>query len=487
MNWKLPMMRDHIRRMGTAYLVLILSLIPTVIAYQRVKESAAARDHARFEQEIRSTEEAVVQRMENFVSALRGVRGLFDAHQTVGPEQWQKFAQSIDLKGNYRGMLDIGFAERVLPKDRGRHTAAMRARGYPNYTLVPVGERDEYFPLLYLSSATNSPNWAPGWDAFSDAQRRAGMERARAVDRPISTGKVTLFTPDGPLNQPAFVVYLPVYRNGVKPEKAAERSAATIGFVFGSFLARDFGESILAGRTNAPIALEAFEGATPTSEGLLFESEGLRQTRRAAGSRPLSVTTLREGLGRTWSFRFTTLPAFELDSRRHLPLAALSAGLTVSLLLFGIVWVQARARSAAEALTGELRRSEELLTKGNHELRTKIRERQDAENALAAEKERLAVTLRSIGDGVITTDAEGRITLLNQAAETLTGWTQAEAAGRPLDEVFQLLDEKTRERFDNPSDRVLKTDAVFSGGRPAVLVSRQGRERVVLSSGAKPA
>src|SRR5207249_6906548 len=73
---------------------------------------------------------------------------------------------------------------------------------------------------------------------------------------------------------------------------------------------------------------------------------------------------------------------------------------------------------------------------------------------------------------------------LNKAAERLTGWTQAEAAGQPLDEVFRLLNENTRNLFDKPSDRVLKTDAVFSRGTPAVLVSRQGRERVVMTSGA---
>ena len=102
--------------MGAAYLVLILSLIPTVLAYRRLEENAAARDQARFEQAVRSTEEAVVQGMENFASALLGVRGLFDANPKFGPEQWQKFAHSIDLKWNYRGMLDIGLAERVLPE-----------------------------------------------------------------------------------------------------------------------------------------------------------------------------------------------------------------------------------------------------------------------------------------------------------------------------------------------------------------------------------
>jgi len=478
------MLRQHFRRMGAAYLVLILSLIPTVLAHRRLKDNADARDQARFEQAVRSTEEALVQGMENFVSAMRGVRGLFDANQKVGPEQWQKFALSIDLKWNYRGMLDIGFAERVLPEEKRQHTASMRARGDSGYTLVPEGERDEYFPIRFLSSATNSPNWAPGWDAFSEPKRRSAMKSARLVDRPTATGKVTLFTPDGPLERPGFVVYMPVYRNGVKPDKPGERKAATIGFVFASFVAQDFGESILAKRTNAPIALEVFDGGTPSAESLLFDSEGLQANGHATGSRSLSVTSLREGLGRTWILRFSALPAFELDSSKHLPKVAMFVGLTVSLLLFGIVWTQARARSAAEALTGELRQSKELLTTANEELRTEIREREGVEIALASEKERLAVTLRSIGDGVITTDAGGKITLLNKAAESLTGWTQAEAVGRPLDGVFQLLDENTRKCFDNPSDRVLKTDAVFSRGTPAVLISRQGRERVVVTSGA---
>ncbi len=470
--------------MGAAYLVLILSLIPTVLAYRRLKENAAARDQARFERAVRSTEEAVVQGMENFVSALRGVRGLFDANPKVGPEQWQKFAQSIDLKWNYHGMLDIGFAERVLPEEKRQYSTAMRTRGVPSYTLVPLGERDEYFPIRYLSGATNSPKWAPGWDAFSEPKRRAAMERARTLDRPTATGKVTLFTPDGPRSEPGFVVYLPVYRNGVKLDGPGERRAATIGFVFASYVAQDFGESILAKQTNAPIDLEVFDGDVPSAESLLFDSHRLLAAPGPARSRNWSVTIQREGLGRTWSLRFSTLPLFEQDSQKHLPRFALYAGLTVSLLLFGIVWIEARARAAAETLTGELRQSEELLKKTNEELRTKILERQEVENALASEKERLAVTLRSIGDGVITTDAEGKITLLNKAAEGLTGWTQAEAAGRPLDAAFQLLDENTRERFDNPSDRVLKTNAVFSRGTPAVLVSRQGRERVVMTGGA---
>src|SRR5947209_1468153 len=73
-----------------------------------------------------------------------------------------------------------------------------------------------------------------------------------------------------------------------------------------------------------------------------------------------------------------------------------------------------------------------------------------AEQALADEKERLSVTLRSIGDGVITTDLHGTVLLINKVAETLTGWTQEAAAGQPLAAVFQNFDLETRERCESP-------------------------------------
>src|SRR5262249_62130593 len=68
----------------------------------------------------------------------------------------------------------------------------------------------------------------------------------------------------------------------------------------------------------------------------------------------------------------------------------------------------------------------------------------------AAGRERLRVTLASIGDAVIATDADGRVTFLNAVAERLTGWGQAEAVGRPLGEVFQIVNEETRAPAASP-------------------------------------
>ena len=110
--------------------------------------------------------------------------------------------------------------------------------------------------------------------------------------------------------------------------------------------------------------------------------------------------------------------------------------------------------------------------------------RQRAEAALAEEKERLAVTLLSIGDAVIATDQEGKVVLVNKVAEELTGWTQAEANGRPLEEVFCIINEYTRKCCEDPVKKVMEAGVVIGLANHTVLISRDGTERIIADSGA---
>ncbi len=128
--------------------------------------------------------------------------------------------------------------------------------------------------------------------------------------------------------------------------------------------------------------------------------------------------------------------------------------------------------------TAELRRAVEELEQENAE-------RRKVEEALAREKERLAVILRSIGEGIIAADRGGRILFLSDAAESLVGWPREEALGQPLRDVFQIWrDGKERVR-DDPMTRVLSAAAGIS--EPAsrrVLVRRDGSERLITGTGA---
>ncbi len=107
-----------------------------------------------------------------------------------------------------------------------------------------------------------------------------------------------------------------------------------------------------------------------------------------------------------------------------------------------------------------------------------------AKKALAEEKEQLSVTLCSIGDGVITTDTNGTIVLINKVAEELTGWSREEATGKPLSRIFHTINEKTRRQCDNPADKVLKSGGNITLANHAVLISKDGSERSIADSGA---
>ena len=338
--------------------------------------------------------------------------------------------------------------------------------------------------MIYLSCATPSPRWDPGWDVFNDPQRRAAMERARRADSPMATGKVPLLTSAGAQPEAGLVIYLPVYRNGANPATEQEQKEGTIGFVFASLVAGDLGATIVGEQANRLVDMEIFDGQTPSPENLLYDSDGVQAAGKPAVARSFSKSLVVEELGRTWTLHLSTLPAFDLDSGKHLPLVALFGGLTVSLLLFGVAWTQVRGRAAAEVLAKELLQSEEMLRGTNEALRARIQERHQVEDALASEKERLAVTLRSIGDGVIATDIETRIVLLNRAAESLTGWARDEVLGRPLSEALRLLDENSRESLGCPVAQILNTETAIRRSAPAVLVSRHGVERVVIVTGA---
>ncbi len=113
-----------------------------------------------------------------------------------------------------------------------------------------------------------------------------------------------------------------------------------------------------------------------------------------------------------------------------------------------------------------------------------VEEMKRTEETLARERENLAVTLHSIGDGVVATDTTSRVVMLNRVAEELTGWPQAEASGRALAEVFRIVNEKTGAPAEDPVRRVLESGHVVGLANHTVLVSRDGKQVAIADSAA---
>ncbi len=110
--------------------------------------------------------------------------------------------------------------------------------------------------------------------------------------------------------------------------------------------------------------------------------------------------------------------------------------------------------------------------------------RREAERRLAKSRQNLKVTLNSIGDGLISTDTEGKVVRMNPVAEALTGWDFEAAEDKPLDEVFNIVNTDTGEPVDNPVEEVLASGKIVGLANHTTLISRTGEEYRIADSGA---
>ena len=113
-----------------------------------------------------------------------------------------------------------------------------------------------------------------------------------------------------------------------------------------------------------------------------------------------------------------------------------------------------------------------------------IGEREIARHELFIEQERARITLNSIGDAVLSTDVVGRVTYLNVVAEYMTGWSSQEAVGRPLTEVFHIIDGATRKPSTNPLELAIRLNKAVGLSANCVLVRRDGHEAAIEDSSA---
>ncbi len=447
--------------MGVAYLVLALSLVPTAVVYYRVRANVETHAQARFERAAGAKEAALEQRVPGCVEELLGVRGLFAANPSVNIDQWLKYAASVQIQRLYPGIRVVGYVERGDAERKQAFVKRAAAESGTDVRILPEGDRPVYFPLTYASNYDPGLRGDIGRDDFDNPEYRPFMEMARDSGEPTATGKLVFTGQDSSESTTGFIIYVAVYRGGAPVTTIEERRAALQGFVFEMIDSN----KLLGGqdeKIDAIIDYQVFDGAETTPEHLLHDHGGIARAGEAR-SNPLGEKSTMTVLNRTWTLNFSSLPLFDAESQRNLPLVALVCWLTLSLLLFGITWGEVKARTRAE--------------QGNADL-------QESEAALEAEKEQLAVTLYSIGDGVITTGTDGRVVSINKKGEQLTGWPQMEALGKPLPELFKIVHEGTREPLPSAVEAVTRTGTDSGVEKSAILIARDGTERPIANSAA---
>ncbi len=321
--------------------VLVTGVVCAVGAALYVRGAVEAQQDARFRAEVSASVEALRDRMEAYTAMLRATRGLFEG---VGEEPdagtFARFVESLGLSRHYRGIQGIGWARALRPGEVARHEQQMRAAGWPDYRVWPLGDRPLYSAITNLEPLDWRNRRAIGYDMFSDPTRRQAMERARDTGEVAASGKVELVQEIDTGRQPGFLMYLPVY--GRPARSAEERQRLLLGWVYAPFRAADLLNGTLEIAQARAVGLAVFDGTATRPDALLYDTGP-----GTGGARRTRVERLEIG-GRPWTLRYAATSAFASRTERSLPGAVLAAGLAVASLLFWITRADTRARARAE-------------------------------------------------------------------------------------------------------------------------------------------
>jgi diguanylate cyclase (GGDEF)-like protein len=366
-----------------AGVVLLACLSLTAVLWRSARADAEQEAQAGFDTRVREMIKSIDLRMQTYQQVLYGVQGLFASSIAVERGEFRTYLAAQDLHQHFPGVQGIGYISLVTPATLGMHLASVRRDGFPDYRILPPGERPLYAPITYMEAISGRKLPPLGLDTWSDPVRRVAMERARDSGQPALSGKIPMRQESG-AETPGFMMVLPVYRHLQPLATLAQRREALEGWVCAPFRTADLMAG-LGGELGKHVEIEIYDGADAVPAALLYDSA---PGSNGAGRSRSSLQKLRVA-GHLWTVRLSALPGIDGVRADKVQLIA-TAGVTFSLMLAALTWLLALSRARARAALGRA----QLLT-------AELEEGQAALLVMAESAQRSQTVLRSILDSTI--------------------------------------------------------------------------------------
>jgi len=398
------------------------------------------------------------------LKVLSGVKALFDTRKSLDADQAQAYLQSIGFFNNPGAIGNVGVCVPLLGNTPEALQSIYLQKGFNRFFSSAVKVKKDRLPILFWADSSHGRLEGAGWEAFNSSRIQQAMNLALDSGAPAATLKVPLRTAAGVEPLDGFIIFYPLYTTPRPPPTVTERRQQCVGFVFGTFPSDPLWGNMLRAATPRIMSFSVYDSPKMRKEDLLFNfNKTLDNNASTSSSFPPKYSSLQtqNALGRPWYYLICSRDPLNQSLEDKLPVLCLAGGVLVSLFLFIV------------EMRGFLH-SEKLMTRVGA-----------AGTALQEEKDMLAVTLRSIVDGVITTEAEGRITLMNLAAERLTGWPQHLASGLPVADVFKVKLQSNEAGPIPDLNEVLRSGKTFDSTPPLVITDRNGKQRTI-SAGVSP-
>ena len=342
-------------------LITAVLLITTMALWEQERDASYQAKKAYFDFRVREAVANIEARMDTYQQVLHGARGLYEASENVSRKEFRNYVFSLHLNDNFPGIQGVGFSLIIPPEKKDEHLISVRKEGYPEYNIRPEGERDPFTSIVYLEPLADRNLRAFGYDMFSDPVRREAMERARDTNEPAMSGKVRLVQESGKDEQAGFLIYVPVYKNGLPHDNLSNRQANIIGWIYSPFRMGDLMEGIF-GEWASDIDVGIYDGEQISAESLMHDSSnevhpdsGHSMTALGkAGNIALFTTKTLVLAGHTWTISIRALPSINNRVGVDNSLPVLIVGITGSLLFGSIAWLLINGRQRALRTAREL-------------------------------------------------------------------------------------------------------------------------------------
>ena len=353
-------MKTHEKIKYVHWLVLIVGLCVTLLAWYAVRQDSAYSLQQEFELRVAQIGNRLEKRVQDGRTILRTTAGLYNASEEVTRDEFKAFIAAHDFANNYPGIQGVGVAWLLSAKNKSQFLQQLRKHGTVDYDIWPTGEREWYAPTIFLEPANEASNNALGFDMYSEPLRRAAMEKARDSGASAVTDLVRMVTSGKDIAKMGFLAVAPIYRHGAPHGTLETRRANIVGWVYLPFLIDEVIPGVMSDEVGNElrntIAFHIYFG-DPTAQNSQVYQSTPANTPLNDYHKPLFKATRKIELsGKTFTVEMHSTAAFEARMNDAKSNIVLIGGMLGSMLLSLLAWVLVTARSRAVKIAAEMSR-----------------------------------------------------------------------------------------------------------------------------------
>jgi len=411
-----------------AFFILLLGVIATLLFALYANRAAVSQEQLQFDGFVQRTQDALTNGLDTYVVLLRSGSGLLEANEDTTRAEFRTFVNKLELRNKYPAVQGVGYIQYVPAAALPNYLDEMRSFS-PDFSLTPEGERNAYFPIVFIEPFDERNQAMVGYDMSSEPVRNEALEKARDSGQPTASGKVQLLQENpetGGTGQAGFLIYSPIYAGADDPVTVEERRQRLIGFVYSPFRVGTFVSSLTSVLPiNPALQFAIYDGLTPDPRNLLYTNA----PRLGAFDASIFYETATLNVpGRQWTVEFWASPNFGDSVERDLVPIILTGGLTISFLLFVLARSQYQALLESQRKAAELRVSQLELRQSRGQYQLVVENTEDLVNLL---------------------DMEGQYVYVSPSHQKILGYTSEELMEKSLLEFVHPEDVKQIEKEFN--------------------------------------